>query len=593
MGKKKHGNIKIYQKYKELLTEYKAKHNSSDSQMAKLPFDYCSLSFLPFENPVCTKEGDIFDIMNILPYIKQYNKNPISGKPLKVSDLIKMKFYKNEKNNYFCPITCKTFTNNIQLICIKETGNVYSYEAYKDLNEKENFYYDLIDNSAFKKENVIMLNTSRQVNEIEKYDFIVKNEKLNEGEEENEDKVNINEDQKRMLVEMERDNKEEEIYSKEIISRINNNISKGNSDLIVNKFTEGIIKSQEKEFMNIKMSISNIIERFILHNKNILLYINKYQKEISNESFNQRVYLFTENIFEIIPKNSLFENLKISSFTYFYLNLDKFYLNNTINRNNNNLDSNINHEFIYSTSSVSSKQMLNISLFKRRDIFYSQLKSENPKQSKVEIVTNYGSFVISLYYNQAPKTCENFLELCHSGYYNQIRFSKIIKSHIIQVNSTQNSDDMSIFGGRFELEIGKGQKHSKRGIVSIINSSINKNMSQFFITFREERELDNNHIVIGEVIENISVLDKFEVSEVDNYNQPVNDIFIINTNVIYNPFREIVKKNILIHLIYNSLVYISKSSTSLLIENQSNQLKSDLFSDSVGVYINKKRNIDK
>jgi hypothetical protein len=152
---------------------------------------------------------------------------------------------------------------------------------------------------------------------------------------------------------------------------------------------------------------------------------------------------------------------------------------------------------------------------------------------------------------------------------------------------------MSIFGRRFELEIGKGQKHSKRGIVSIINSSINKNMSQFFITFREERELDNNHIVIGEVIENISVLDKFEVSEVDNYNQPVNDIFIINTNVIYNPFREIVKKNILIHLIYNSLVNISKSSTSLLIENQSNQLKSDLFSDSVGVYINKKRNIDK
>jgi peptidyl-prolyl cis-trans isomerase-like protein 2 len=47
--------------------------------IAKLPFNSCSLSMLPFENPVCTIEGTVFDIVNIIPFLKKYKKNPVTG----------------------------------------------------------------------------------------------------------------------------------------------------------------------------------------------------------------------------------------------------------------------------------------------------------------------------------------------------------------------------------------------------------------------------------------------------------------------------------------------------------------------------------
>lgn len=39
-----------------------------------------SLSLQPFEHPVCTPEGAVFDLLNIVPYLKKYGHNPVSGK---------------------------------------------------------------------------------------------------------------------------------------------------------------------------------------------------------------------------------------------------------------------------------------------------------------------------------------------------------------------------------------------------------------------------------------------------------------------------------------------------------------------------------
>ena len=38
-----------------------------------------SLSLQPFEHPVCTPEGAVFDLLNIIPYLKKYGHNPVSG----------------------------------------------------------------------------------------------------------------------------------------------------------------------------------------------------------------------------------------------------------------------------------------------------------------------------------------------------------------------------------------------------------------------------------------------------------------------------------------------------------------------------------
>lgn len=50
----------------------------------------------------------------------------MTGNSLKISDLIKLKFAKNEKGEYHDPISFKTFTDNTVIVAIKTSGNVFA-----------------------------------------------------------------------------------------------------------------------------------------------------------------------------------------------------------------------------------------------------------------------------------------------------------------------------------------------------------------------------------------------------------------------------------------------------------------------------------
>ena len=97
MGKKRHSKDKMYMTNWEVKHEGAGKKDSQIVPIAKLPFDYCALSLQPFKNPVCTPDGMVFDIVNIIPFIKKYRRNPINGKKLKFSQIIKLKFHKNKQ----------------------------------------------------------------------------------------------------------------------------------------------------------------------------------------------------------------------------------------------------------------------------------------------------------------------------------------------------------------------------------------------------------------------------------------------------------------------------------------------------------------
>jgi hypothetical protein len=66
--------------------------------------DCCALSLQPFQNPVAvisepseanpTARADVFELMNIVPYIRKYKTNPVTGAPLDTSQLIKLNFFK-------------------------------------------------------------------------------------------------------------------------------------------------------------------------------------------------------------------------------------------------------------------------------------------------------------------------------------------------------------------------------------------------------------------------------------------------------------------------------------------------------------------
>jgi len=97
-------------------------------------------------------------------YIKKFKKNPITAQPLALNDLVKLHFYKNAKGtlvktlgDYHCPMTYNVFTEYSHIIAIAETGNVYSYEAYEQLNKNPKHFFDLLNGTPFDPKNVIVL----------------------------------------------------------------------------------------------------------------------------------------------------------------------------------------------------------------------------------------------------------------------------------------------------------------------------------------------------------------------------------------------------------------------------------------------------
>ncbi|RCH83141.1 Peptidyl-prolyl cis-trans isomerase cyp8 [Rhizopus stolonifer] len=145
----------------------------------RLPFYCCSLSLQPFEHPVCTPEGTVFDLINIIPYIKKYGTNPVTGEKLETKQLIKLNFFKNEKDEYYCPVTFKVFSSHTAIAAIKTTGNVFAYDTIEKLNIKPKHWRDLLTDEVFTKKDIIMIQDPHNLEkkDLSNFDYVKNNKK--------------------------------------------------------------------------------------------------------------------------------------------------------------------------------------------------------------------------------------------------------------------------------------------------------------------------------------------------------------------------------------------------------------------------------
>jgi len=130
----------------------------------KLPFNCCALSLMPFESPVCTKNGIIFEKTAIEPFLAEHKIDPVTGNPMTSNDLIALVMDKDEEGRWQCPVVTKPFADHTKIVAIVQNppgneANVYSNEAYQELNVKAKNYVDLTTGLRFnKKKDVIVLN---------------------------------------------------------------------------------------------------------------------------------------------------------------------------------------------------------------------------------------------------------------------------------------------------------------------------------------------------------------------------------------------------------------------------------------------------
>jgi hypothetical protein len=117
MGKKQHQSDKLYLTQKEWWVISAARHlleclfqvsstcrvesfggkkanipGGAQAAFRRLPFDCCALSLQPFEHPVCAPDGTVYELLNIMPFVKKHGVNPATGEKLDTKDLVRLHY---------------------------------------------------------------------------------------------------------------------------------------------------------------------------------------------------------------------------------------------------------------------------------------------------------------------------------------------------------------------------------------------------------------------------------------------------------------------------------------------------------------------
>ncbi len=131
----------------------------------------------------------------------------------------------------------------------------------------------------------------------------------------------------------------------------------------------------------------------------------------------------------------------------------------------------------------------------------------------VEIVTNRGTIKLQLHDDKAPKTVANFEKLVGQGFYNSLKFHRVIPDFMIQTGCPQGTGTGGP-GYTFEDEFHADLKHAGPGVLSMANSGPGTNGSQFFITHVATPWLDGKHSVFGKVLSGQDVVDAVQQGDV-------------------------------------------------------------------------------
>ena len=121
------------------------------------------------------------------------------------------------------------------------------------------------------------------------------------------------------------------------------------------------------------------------------------------------------------------------------------------------------------------------------------------------IQTNKGNIRVELHGDKVPKTVANFEKLAGDGFYDGLKFHRVIDDFMVQTGCPQGTGTGGP-GYKFEDEFHADLKHDVPGILSMANSGPNTNGSQFFITHVATPWLDNKHSVFGRVVEGQDVV---------------------------------------------------------------------------------------
>ena len=137
--------------------------------------------------------------------------------------------------------------------------------------------------------------------------------------------------------------------------------------------------------------------------------------------------------------------------------------------------------------------------------------------------TSKGQIKLELFEDDAPNAVANFVNLAESGFYDGIKFHRVIADFVIQAGDplTKDINKRPYWGTGgpgycIDCEVSANNIPQKHGAkyLSMAHAGPNTGGSQFFITHRATPHLDGVHTVFGRVIEGAEIVDAIEQGDV-------------------------------------------------------------------------------
>ena len=165
---------------------------------------------------------------------------------------------------------------------------------------------------------------------------------------------------------------------------------------------------------------------------------------------------------------------------------------------------------------------------KRYDITQSVMDTYN----YAKFTTSKGVIWAKLFPEDAPNTVANFAHLSEIGFYNDLKFHRVIPGFMAQGGCPHSKDNPAMAGTggpdwQIDCETDTSTEAHRRGTLSMAHAGPNTGGSQFFITFVATPHLDGVHTVFGAIEE--SDTDSFMVLDNIDQNDDIVSIEVLAT----------------------------------------------------------------
>jgi peptidyl-prolyl cis-trans isomerase B (cyclophilin B) len=137
--------------------------------------------------------------------------------------------------------------------------------------------------------------------------------------------------------------------------------------------------------------------------------------------------------------------------------------------------------------------------------------------------TNRGTIVAELYDADAPGTVANFEKLANAGFYDGVKFHRVIPNFVVQGGDPQSRDlpagDPRIGTGgpgyHIKCETKDNPRTHEVGALSMAHAGKDTGGSQFFMVLDETstRHLNGRHTVFGKITKGLDVMQQIKQND--------------------------------------------------------------------------------